>query len=79
MKKTHPIYCLAYNELWDLTKKKVATAHNKTKNYRAIVKIGIFITFLNFVLNLKKFLFILIFGAFVLAKIDLGNLYFDGF
>jgi hypothetical protein len=45
MKKTHSIYCLAYNELWDLTEKKVATAHNKTKNNRAIVKIGIFITF----------------------------------
>ena len=44
MKKTHSTYLLEYNELRDLTEKKVTTAHNKTKNNRAIVKIGIFIT-----------------------------------
>lgn len=39
MKKTHSTYFLACNELRALTKKKVTTAHNNTKNIRAIVKI----------------------------------------
>jgi hypothetical protein len=44
MKKRHTLL-LEYNEPWNLTEKKVTTAHNKTKNNRAIVKIGIFITY----------------------------------
>jgi len=54
MKKTHSTYLLEYNELRDLTKKKVTTVHNNTKNIRAIVKIGIFITCRNFVINLRR-------------------------
>jgi hypothetical protein len=54
MKKTHSTYCSAYNELRNLTKKKVTTEHNNTKNIRAIVKIGIFITYRNFVINLRR-------------------------
>ena len=45
MKKTHSTYSLEYNEPWNLTEKKVTTAHNKTRNNRAVVKIGIFITY----------------------------------
>ncbi len=45
MKKTHSHYQLQYDELWNLTRQKAATAHNKIKNNRAIVKIGIFITY----------------------------------
>ena len=56
MKKTHSTYLLAYTELRNLTKKKVTTAHNKTKNNRAIVKIGIFISCENFVIISRKFL-----------------------
>ena len=31
MKKTHSHYCLNYDELRNLTKKKAATAHNNKK------------------------------------------------
>jgi len=68
MKKTHSTYCSAYNELRDLTKKKVTTVHNNTKNIRAIVKIGIFITCRNFVINLRRLGLVRILAALVPLK-----------
>ena len=59
---------IVYDELRDLTEKKVTTVHNNTKNIRAIVKIGIFITYWNFVLNLRDLALVRVLAGLVPQK-----------